>query len=65
MVLKFKVTKSTIMCKIALSRLIDNYSKIKSYSPSLHYCSKNLRVILEISKENVSEFKLIIKFSLN
>ena len=29
MVLKFKVSKSTIVFKIALSRLIDNYSKIK------------------------------------
>ena len=37
MVLKFKVSKSTIMFKIALSRLIDDYPKIKDSSLSLYY----------------------------
>ena len=37
MVLKFKVSKSTIVFKIALSRLIDNYPKIKDSLLSLHY----------------------------
>ena len=36
MVLKFNVSKSTIMFKIALSNLIDDYPKIHS-SLSLHY----------------------------
>ena len=37
MVLKFKVSKSTIMFKIALSRLIDDHPKIKDSSLSLYY----------------------------
>ena len=37
MVSKLKVSKSTIVFKIALSRLIDYYSKIKDSSLSLHY----------------------------
>ena len=37
MVSKFKVSKSTIVFKIALSRLIDDYPKIKDSSLSLHY----------------------------
>ena len=36
-----KVSKSTIMFKTALSRLIDDYSKIKGSSLSLHYLKKN------------------------
>ena len=40
MVLKFKVSKSTIMFKIALSSLIDDYPKIKDSSLSLHYFKK-------------------------
>ena len=37
MVQKFKVSKSTIVFKIALSRLIDDYPKIKDSSLLLHY----------------------------
>ena len=37
MVLKFKVSKSTIVFKIALARLIDDYRKIRDSSLSLHY----------------------------
>ena len=37
MVLKFKVSKPTIVFKIALSRLIDDYPKIKDSSLSLQY----------------------------
>ena len=37
MVLKFKESKSTIVFKIALSRLIGAYPKIKDSSLSLHY----------------------------
>ena len=36
-----KVSKSTIMFKTALSRLIDDYPKIKDSSLSLHYLKKN------------------------
>ena len=41
MVSKFKVSKSTIVLKIALSRFIDEYQKIKDSSLSLHYFLKN------------------------
>ena len=37
MVSKFKVSKSTIVYKAALSRLIHEYPKIKDSSLSLHY----------------------------
>ena len=36
MVLKFGVSKLAIVFKIALSKLIDNYPKIKILSLSLH-----------------------------
>ena len=65
MVLKFKVSKSTIVFKIALSRLIDDYPKIKGSLLSIHYFKKHLKLIKEVCKENASEFKQIIKFSLN
>ena len=54
---KFKVRKSTIEFKIALSRLIDEYPNIKYSSLSLHYFKKHLKSIKEVCKENASEFK--------
>ena len=57
MVLKFKVRKSTIMFKIALSRLTDDYSQIKDSSLFLHYFKKNLKLIKEVYQENASEFQ--------
>ena len=57
MVLKFNVSKSTIRFKIALSKLIDDYPKIKNSSLSLHYFKKHLKMIKEVCKENASEFK--------
>ena len=57
MVTKFKVSKSTIVFKIALSRLIDEYPKIKNSSLSLHYLKKHLKLIKDICKESASEFK--------
>ena len=44
MVLKFNVIKSTIMFKIALSKLIDDYPKIKNSLLSPHYFKKHLTV---------------------
>ena len=44
MVLKFKVSKSMIVFKIALTRLIDDYPKIKDSSLSLHYFFKKLEI---------------------
>ena len=40
MILKFKVSKSTIVFKITLSSFIDGYPKIKNSSLSLHYFKK-------------------------
>ena len=44
MVLKFKVSKSAIVFKIALSRLIDNYSEIEDSSLSFDYFLKKLEI---------------------
>ena len=57
MVLKCKVSKSTIVLKIALSRLIDKYPKMKDSSLSLHYFKKHLKLIKEICKENANKYK--------
>ena len=57
MVLKFHVSKSTIVFKIALKKLIDDFPKIKDSSLSLHYFLKKLKLIKEVCKENASEFK--------
>ena len=57
MAFKFNVSKSTIMFKIALNKLIDEYPKIKNSSLSLHYFKKHFKMIREVCKENASEFK--------
>ena len=57
MVLKFRMSKSTIVFKIALKKLIDDFPKIKNSSLSFHYVKKNLKLIKEICKRNASEFK--------
>ena len=54
---KFKVSKSTIVFKIALSKLIDEYPKIKNSSLPLHYFKKHLKLIKEVCKESASVFK--------
>ena len=56
-VTKFKVSKSTIVLKIALNKLIGKYPKIKISSLSLHYFKKHLKLIKEVYKERASEFK--------
>ena len=48
MVLKFKVSKSTIVFKIGLSRLIDDYPKIKDSSLSFHHFFKTLKMVKEV-----------------
>ena len=44
MVLKFHVSKSTIVFKIALKKLIDDFPKIKDSSLSLHYFFKKIKI---------------------
>ena len=52
---KFKVS---IVFKIALSKLIDKYPKIKNSSLSLHYFKKQSKLIKKkVCKESASEFK--------
>ena len=57
MVTKFKVSKSMIVFKIALCGLIDEYPKIRNSLLLLHYSKKHLKLIKEVCKESVSEFK--------
>ena len=57
MVSKFKVSKSTIVFKIALSKLIDEYPNIKNSSLSLPYFKKQLKLIKQVWKESASECK--------
>ena len=57
MVLKFNISESTIMFKIILSKLIDDYPEIKDSSLSLHYFNNKLKMIEEVCQENTSEFK--------
>ena len=57
MVSQFGASKSTIVFKIALFKLINNYPKTKNSSLSLHYFKRYLKTTREICKENASEFK--------
>ena len=68
MVSKFKVSKSTIVFKIALSKLIDEYPKIKDSSLPLHYFKEHLKSIKSVKKtlgnlNNKSFFKFTSVFS--
>ena len=51
MVLKLNVSKSTIVFKIALKKLIDDFPKIKDSSLSIHYFFKKLKMIKEFCKK--------------
>ena len=53
MVSKFGVGKSTIVFKIALFKLINNYLKIKNSFLSLHYFKKYFKTIREIVKKTL------------
>ena len=57
MVLKLNVSWSTIVFKIALKKLIDDFPKIKDSSLPLHYFKKSLKLLKEVCKESPSEFK--------
>ena len=45
MILKFNVSKSTIVLKIALKKLIDDFPRVKNSSLSLHYFKNKLKLI--------------------
>ena len=57
MVSKFGVSNSTIVLKIALVKLINEYPKLKISSLSLHYFKKYLKTIREVCKDDATEFK--------
>ena len=57
MVSKFGVNKSTIVFKIALVKLINNYPKVKNFLLSLNYFKKYLKTIRKICKERAGEYK--------
>ena len=56
-ILKCGASKSTIVFKILLVKLIINYPKIKNLSLSLHYFKKYSKTIREICKENAGELE--------
>ena len=56
MVSKFGVSNSTIVFKIALVKLINEYPKLKISSLSLHYFKKYLKTIREVCKDDATEF---------
>ena len=49
--------KLTIIFKIPLKNVIDDYPKIKDSSLSLHYFFKKMKLIKAICEESASEFK--------
>ena len=57
MVSKFGVSNSTIVLKIALVKLINEYPKLKISSLSLHYFKKYFKTIREVCKDDATEFK--------
>ena len=57
MVKQFGVSKSTIIFKINIVKLIDKHPKIKISSLSLHFLKKYFKMIKEIREENSSEFE--------
>ena len=57
MITEFDIDRSTIFLKIAIVGLINQYPKMKNYTLSLYFLKKHMKVIKEICRENVSEFK--------
>ena len=64
MVKQFGVSKSTIIFKINIVKLIDKHPKIKNSSLSLHFLKKYFKMIKEICEENSSEFEQVKKESI-
>ena len=64
MVDEFGVGKSTLVYKIVIVKLIENYQKMKSSSLSLHFLKNYFKSIKDICKQNASEFKLVTNYCL-
>ena len=60
MVKQFGVSKSTIIFKINIVKLIDKHSKIKNSLLSLHFLKNYFKMIKEVCEENSSEFEYLI-----
>ena len=61
-VAKFKIHKTTINFKIGIMKFIDDYSKMRKASISLHFLKNDFRVIKDICKENATEFQYFLTF---
>ena len=59
MVKQFSVSKSTIIFKINIVKLITKYPKIKNSSLFLIFLKNHLKLFKEICEENKSEFELV------
>ena len=61
MITDFSISKSTMMFKINMVKLIGKYPKLKYWLLSLHFMKNYFKLIKEICKENDSEFKYVTK----
>ena len=57
MVKELGISKSTILFKISIVKLVNEYPRMKKSSHSLHFLKNNLKIIEEIWHKNASEFK--------
>ena len=61
MITYFGISKSTMMFKINMVKLIGKYPKLKYLLLSLHFMKNYFKLIKEICEENDSEFKYVTK----
>ena len=61
MITDFGISKSTVMFKIDMVKLIGKYPKLKYLLLSLHFMKNYFKLIKEICEENDSEFKYVTK----
>ena len=58
-VTNLKIGKATINFKIGIIKFLDDYSKTRKYSVSLHFLKNNFKTIKEkvVCREHASEFQ--------
>ena len=54
---KFNISKAAINFKIRIVKFINMYPRMEKSSISLYYLKSNFKIIKEVCKENLSEFK--------
>ena len=54
---KFNISKATINFKIGIVEFINMYCKMEKSDISLYYLKNNFKIIKEVCRENISEFK--------